>query len=178
MDKNPVIYATLETDMIDGGGLGGLGGLTSDVFYEARRRNLPFYMFAPVYPMKTHQTITKANNGYSVATDAIPASNDSLRKNQVDRLSLGTKWYPFDVSVYLDPLSTENTQAYFFEIIPKSKRGRCQGRIDMAHAYVGKAWPQKIRQVQLQIIDGGQVFGMDEIRRRRIVHRFWQSPCG
>ncbi|MEM3014353.1 MAG: glycogen/starch/alpha-glucan phosphorylase [Candidatus Bathyarchaeia archaeon] len=117
MEESTVVYVTLETDLIDGGGIGGLGILTSDVFHEARRRNSPFYLFSPLYPVKLHQ---KINNG-SVEMERIKINHNSLKK--IDSFRLDTKWYPVEVSVYLHELSIENTRSYFIEMAPTEGNG-------------------------------------------------------
>ncbi|MFH1105625.1 MAG: hypothetical protein V1731_00215 [Candidatus Aenigmatarchaeota archaeon] len=118
MPLNPVVDVSLETDLVDGGGAGGLGILKTDYFNEMKRRNFPYDLFFPIYPQKTRQVI----DGARIRTDTVDVDNSYVKRNPVgESFEIGGKWYPAKITVYEHPLSTETTKAYAIEMSPTEK---------------------------------------------------------
>lgn len=115
---NPVVDVSMETDLVDGGGAGGLGILKTDYFNEMRGRNANYLFFFPLYPKKSRQVA----DGTSVMTETVDADNSHVKKKPVgESFEVGGKWYSAKITVYEHPLSTEKTKAYAIEISPTEK---------------------------------------------------------
>jgi glucan phosphorylase len=106
MGDRPIVYTTVESDLIDGSASGGLGILTSDIFLEALRRKFPLYLFSIEYPNKSCQRI---------GPNGIETKSEKTRNGLVPEYSsvLNTDWYPVKIDVCKHPLSTKSTKAYF-----------------------------------------------------------------
>ncbi len=118
MPPHPIVDASLETDLVDGGGAGGLGILKTDYFNEMRRRNANYLFFFPLYPKKSRQVA----DGARIRTETVDVDNSYVTKNPVgESFEVGGKWYSAKITVYEHPLSTEKTKAYAVEIFPTEK---------------------------------------------------------
>lgn len=124
LDPNPIVSLTMEADIIDGGGKGGLGILKTDQFYGAARLGLSYHMFSPIYPKKSRQKLVQNGSKKEVVAETVDSEFQGSLKERLDSFTVDTRWYPFNAEIYLHKVSTDRAKSYLVKLGSTGKTNR------------------------------------------------------